>query len=66
VTQLLHGEHAVHVDELLEMSGYPLEFLEYVAAEGGSDFDMMTAEIELHDFLLSLHTLDMLEPYART
>jgi hypothetical protein len=45
----------VYVDELLEMPGNSLELLDDVAAEGGSDFDMMTAEIELHEILLSLH-----------
>jgi hypothetical protein len=35
----------VDVDQLLEMPGDAFEFFEYVAAQRGGDFHMMTAEI---------------------
>ena len=49
VTQLLHREDAVNVDQLLEMPGDSLEFLQDVAAKRRRNFHMMTAEIELHE-----------------
>jgi hypothetical protein len=39
----------VYIDELLEMPGNAFELLEHVAAQGRGYFDMMTAEIELHE-----------------
>src|SRR5450755_493460 len=44
VAQLLYAEHAVYVDESLEMPGQAFEFLRDVAAQCGSDFQTMTAE----------------------
>src|SRR5580698_6942758 len=41
-------QDAVDVNELLEMPRDSLEFLDYVAAQCGGDFHMMTAEIQLH------------------
>ena len=52
VAQLLDREDAVNVDQLLEVSGNSLEFLQDVTAKRGRDFHMMTAEIELHEVLL--------------
>ena len=49
VPQLLHGQHAVHVDQLLEMPRDAFELLRHIAAQRGRYFHMMTAEIKLHE-----------------
>src|ERR1700722_17983828 len=45
VTHFLDREDAVDVNQLLEMPRDPLEFFDYIAAQRGGDFHMMTAEI---------------------
>ena len=45
VSHFFYSQHAVDVDELLEMPRDALKFLEHVAAQRGGDFHMMTAEI---------------------
>src|SRR5450631_1047930 len=49
VTQLLHREHAVNIDQLFEMPGDSLEFFQDIATKRRRNFHMMTAEIELHE-----------------
>src|SRR5882672_1717790 len=52
VSQFLDGEHAVYVDDVIEMPRDALELLLDVALERRRDFHVMTAEIELHRLLL--------------
>jgi hypothetical protein len=45
VAHFLDRQDAVDVNQLLEMPGDSLEFFEYITAQRGGDFHMMTAEI---------------------
>src|SRR5271165_1744486 len=49
VAKSFDREHAVDVDQLLEMPGDAFEFLDDVGVKRFRDFHMMAAEIELHE-----------------
>src|SRR5579863_4729363 len=48
LSQLLHRQNAVHVDDLIEMSANALELLGDVTPQRWGDFDMMSGDAELH------------------
>ena len=52
LSQLLHRQHTVNVDDLIEVPRDALELLLHVSAQGRSDLDMMAGDVELHSRLL--------------
>jgi hypothetical protein len=48
LSEFLYGKNAVHVDDVVEMAGDPLELLFDVTAHGRGDFDMVTGKRQLH------------------
>ena len=53
VSQLLHRQYTVHIDDLFEMPRDSLHFLLDISSQCGSDLDMMTGEAKLHVHLLN-------------
>ena len=54
LSQFLHRQDAMHVDDLIEMASDPLELLLHIAAQRGGDLDVVTGDVELHSRLLSV------------
>ncbi len=57
VLELLDRQHAVHVDDLVEMPHHAVELPLDVAAQGRGDVNVVAGELQLHDLLL-LRSLD--------
>src|SRR5262245_12897298 len=48
LSEFLNGKDAMHVDDVVEMTRNPLEFLLHVRAHRRGNFDMMTGKRQLH------------------
>ncbi len=49
VSQLFYGEDAVNVNDAVRVSDDAIQLFLHIAFEGGSDIDMMTRDVQLHD-----------------
>src|SRR5262245_230268 len=52
VLELLDREHAVHVDDALEVPQHAIELLAHVVAEGRRDLDVVARDLQLHGSIL--------------
>src|SRR5689334_7549923 len=50
--QLVHRQHDVHVDHVIEVARHALQLVAHVAAERGRDVDMVAGELQVHRALL--------------
>src|ERR1700756_1360900 len=48
LSQLLHRQHAVYVDDTVKMPADALELLHNIAAQRWGDFDVVPGDVELH------------------
>src|SRR5260221_278588 len=55
--ELFHRQHAVRIDHVIGMAHQALELLFHVAAQRGTDLDMMAGDAQMHGLLLSRETL---------
>ena len=53
LSQLLDCQHAVDINDVIEVSDDSLELFLYVVAEGRGDLDVMTGDAQLHSRLHS-------------
>jgi hypothetical protein len=51
---LFHRQEHLHIHHLVKMSDHTIEFMRHVVPQGGGDFQVMSADREIHACLLDV------------
>src|ERR1700733_16087750 len=48
LSELLHRQHTMHIDDMIEMAHDSFEFFLHIGAQRGGDFDVMTGDAQMN------------------